>query len=267
MKTLSRIRETVREALEAAYERQLMGEQAEWLKPHHLGIVMDGNRRYARESGASSVVEGHVAGAEKLEEVLDWCEDVSIPVVTVWIFSLDNFGRGEDEVDGLMNLFEKKFLELVTSKKIHRHGIRICSIGRIDALPRPVQRAIRAAEAATAHYTRRILNVGVAYGGREEIVDAVRAHLTASAARGESLLEVAERFGPEDVSRHLYTAHVGDPDLILRTSGEVRLSGFLLWQSAHAEYYFADAYWPAFRKIDFLRALRSYHQRQRRYGR
>jgi len=267
MKTLGRVRAAMREALYTAYERTLVSEQARWKKPHHLGIVMDGNRRFARETGAGSVVEGHVAGADKLEEVLDWCEEVDIPVVTVWIFSLDNFGRAEEEVDGLMNLFERKFLELVTSQKIHKNGIRICSIGRIDALPRRVQQAIRAAEAATAHYTRRILNVGVAYGGREEIVDAVRAHLSAAVARGEDLAQVAASFGPADVERHLYTAHVGDPDLIIRTSGEVRLSGFLLWQSAHAEYYFTDAYWPAFRKIDFLRALRSYDQRQRRYGR
>ena len=264
--TFGRLRDAAREALYAAYERKLMSEQHRWHKPGHLGIVMDGNRRFARANGADSVVGGHTAGADKLEEVLDWCEEVEIPVITVWIFSLDNFGRAEDEVEGLMNLFEKKFLELVTSQKIHKNGIRICSIGRIDALPRRVQRAIRAAEAATARYDRRILNVGVAYGGREEIIDAVRAHLSESAAEGRTLSEIALSLGPEDVERHLYTAHVGDPDLIIRTSGEVRLSGFLLWQSAHAEYYFTDAYWPAFRKIDFLRALRSYDLRQRRYG-
>ena len=264
--TFGRARDVAREALYAAYERKLMSEQHRWRKPHHLGVVMDGNRRFAREAGADSVVVGHAAGADKLEEVLDWCEEVEIPVMTVWIFSLDNFGRAEDEVEGLMNLFEKKFLELVTSQKIHKNGIRICSIGRIDALPRKVQRAIRAAEAATAGYDRRILNVGVAYGGREEIVDAVRAHLAQAAAEGRSLAEVATHFDAADVERHLYTAHVNDPDLIIRTSGEVRLSGFLLWQSAHAEYYFTDAFWPAFRKIEFLRALRSYDLRQRRYG-
>ncbi len=261
------IRKLGRTALETMYEAKMLREAPTWRKPQHLGIVMDGNRRFARETGAASVVEGHMAGASKFEEVLDWCEELDIDIVSVWIFSLDNFGRDAVEVDGLMNLFERKFLELVSSRKIHNNQIRICSIGRLDALPSHVQKAIIAAERATAHYTRRVLNVGVAYGGREEIVDATRAYLSALRDSGQDLDDAIEHLNMDAIGRHLYTAHVPDPDLILRTSGEVRLSGFLLWQSAQAEYYFCDTNWPAFRKIDFLRALRAFHQRQRRFGR
>jgi short-chain Z-isoprenyl diphosphate synthase len=199
--------------------------------------------------------------------VLNWCEEAGVKVVTVWVFSVDNFQRAPDEVNGLMDLFEKKFLELVNHPRVHKHQIRVRSLGRTDLLPDTVQRAIREAERATEHYSRRVLNIGVAYGGREEILDAFRAYLRDQAARGRSAAEIAGALRAESIEPFLYTSGVPDPELIIRTSGEVRLSGFLLWQSVYSEFYFCDTHWPSFRKIDFLRALRAYNNRQRRFGR
>jgi undecaprenyl diphosphate synthase len=249
------------------YLRKLQAELPSWETPAHIGIVMDGNRRFAKAVGAASVVEGHHKGADKLDEVLGWCEEANVRVVTVWGFSMDNFSRPLDEFQGLMSLFERKFLELVTDPRIHRDQIRVHSLGRVELLPPAVQHAIREAERATAHYKRKVLNVGVAYGGREEIIDGFQSYLAAAERQGLSLQQAREQLSPASLSPHLYTSHVPDPDLIIRTSGEVRLSGFLLWQSAYSEFYFCDVHWPAFRKIDFLRALRAYHQRQRRFGR
>lgn len=253
--------------LHSVYTRLLELERRLWRIPKHIGIVMDGNRRFAKQLGSASVLAGHSAGADKLDEVLGWCEEVGVEVVSVWGFSLDNFQRGEEEVEGLMGLFEKKFLELVTDARIHRDQVRVHSFGRVNLLPRRVQKAIREAERATAHYTRRVFNVGIAYGGREEIVDAFKRYMKAAARKKMSVSDIAKQFEAEHLTPHLYTAHVPDPDLIIRTSGEVRLSGFLLWQSAYSEYYFCDTNWPAFRKIDFLRALRAFDQRNRRFGR
>jgi len=249
------------------YQRYLEAQVPTWSIPGHIGIIMDGNRRFARSRHFHSPIDGHARGADKLEEVLNWCEETGVDVVTVWIFSLDNFNRDPGEVDGLMDLFERKFLELVTHPRVHAQQIRVRSIGQTASLPPRVQQAIHDAEEATSGYTRRVLNIGVAYGGREEIVDAMRRYLQDQAARGRDLATVAEQLSPDCVTPYLYTSHVPDPDLIIRTSGEIRLSGFLLWQSVYSEFYFCDTNWPAFRKIDFLRALRDYSQRKRRFGR
>lgn len=251
----------------AVYRLRLEAEMHAWRKPQHIGIIMDGNRRFARRRNLLDILDGHAMGADKLEDVLNWCEESGVRVVTVWIFSLDNFNRSAREVDGLMRLFEKKFLELVTHPRIHKNEIRVRTLGQTDKLPASVQGAIREVEKATGHYTRRILNVGVAYGGREEITEAFRGYMKDAADRGLTPAQMAEALTPASIQPYLYTSHVPDPDLIIRTSGEVRLSGFLLWQSVYSEFYFCDTNWPAFRKIDFLRALREFHQRQRRFGR
>jgi short-chain Z-isoprenyl diphosphate synthase len=251
----------------ALYRLRLEAELPEWRKPQHIGIIMDGNRRFAKRRALLDILDGHAIGADRLEDVLNWCEEAGVRVVTVWIFSLDNFNRSAREVDGLMRLFEKKFLELVTHPRIHKNEIRVRTLGQTDRLPAAVQDAIHEAEQATGHYTRRILNVGVAYGGREEIVEAFRGYLKDRADQGLSPHQIAEELTPESIQPYLYTSHVPDPDLIIRTSGEVRMSGFLLWQSVYSEFYFCDTNWPAFRKIDFLRALRDYNRRQRRFGR
>ena len=251
----------------ALYRKRLETQVHTWNVPRHIGIIMDGNRRFARTLQLEDIAEGHARGADKLEEVLNWCEEVGVDVITVWIFSLDNFKRDPQEVSGLMALFEKKFLELVTHPRIHKNQIRVRSLGQTEELPQSVRDAIRGAEQATAHYSRRTLNIGVAYGGREEIVQAFSRYLRDQARAGASIEEIADKLEPGDISPYLYTSELPDPELIIRTSGEVRLSGFLLWQSVYAEFYFCDTFWPAFRKIDFLRALRDYHRRQRRFGR
>ncbi len=249
------------------YERFLTAAADTWRKPHHIGIIMDGNRRFARKLGASDVAFGHEVGADKLREMLDWCFEHNIEVVTVWGFSLDNFQRDSAEVEQLFELFERKTLEMVTSPDLHDNHVRVRFIGRRDLVPESLQAAIHKVEQATAHYERFVLNIAIAYGGREEITDAFRDYLTHAQATGKALDAVIEDFNPKSLERYLYTSGLPEPDLIIRTSGEVRLSGFMLWQSANSEYYFCDTNWPAFRKIDFLRALRSYDQRQRRFGR
>ncbi|MDH4246872.1 MAG: polyprenyl diphosphate synthase [Deltaproteobacteria bacterium] len=260
------LREALQVPFYALYQRYLVTQTHSWKIPRHIGIIMDGNRRFARFLNLGSVNEGHARGAEKLEEVLNWCEEFGVHVVSVWVFSLDNFKRDSGEVNGLMALFERKFLELVTHPRIHTHQIRVRSLGRTDALPESVRQAIREAEEATKTYTRRHLNVVMAYGGREEIMDAVRTYLKEGESKGLSLRELADHLEPKAIAPYLYASELPDPDLIIRTSGEVRLSGFLLWQSVYSELYFCDTNWPAFRKIDFLRALREYSRRQRRFG-
>ncbi|MCB9737572.1 MAG: di-trans,poly-cis-decaprenylcistransferase [Deltaproteobacteria bacterium] len=264
---VARTADATRDAAYDAYERRLARAMRGWRKPVHIGIVMDGNRRFAKNLRLAAVAEGHSAGADKLEEVLDWCEEADIDVVSVWGLSVDNLSRGPEELEGLMRLFEARLMDLVDSERIHRNRVQVRVVGRRELLPEHVRQAAERAERATAHHRRRTLNICLAYGGREEIVDALRAWHRAAVAAGADPAEAVARLEPDDLSPYLSTAPAPNPDLIIRTSGEVRLSGFLLWQSAQAEFYFCDTYWPAFRKIDFLRALRSYDQRHRRFGR
>ena len=235
--------------------------------PHHLALIVDGNRRYARKSGMSHVADGHRAGADKVDEVLDWCEELRVPIVTMWALSTDNFSRDDDELSPLLTIIEKTIAHLAERQRQARTPRRIKVVGRTELLPPSVQEVIAAAESATATYPTYKLNIAVGYGGREEITDAVKRLIADRAARGDSLEGIAAGIEPEEIGRYLYTDETPDPDLIIRTSGEVRLSGFLLWQSVYSEFYFCDAFWPGFRRVDFLRAIRSYQQRQRRKGR
>lgn len=249
------------------YEKRLTEEVHTWRLPRHIGIIMDGNRRFARETGLGDCRFGHERGAEKLREVLSWCYELDIPVVTVWSFSLDNLSRDMSEVEALLQLFERETLRLAGHSDVHTNEVRVRYLGKLELLPDSLQEAIQRAEDVTASYERFQLNIAMAYGGREEITDAFRSYLAESKRQGKGLDEVMAGFDDRAIEPHLYTSGLPEPDLILRTSGEVRLSGFLLWQSAYSEFYFCDTNWPAFRKIDLLRALRSYHQRQRRFGR
>lgn len=251
----------------AVYERALLAEAVTWAKPRHIGVIMDGNRRFARGLGARDVAYGHQLGADKLKELLDWCYAMEIGVVTVWGFALSNFQRDNVEVQDLLALFERKTLELVDHKDIHDNQVRVRYIGKVDLLPDGLREAIRKVESATAGYSRFVLNIALAYGGREEISDAFRAYLDDQHAQGKTLQDALGSYNEHTVNRYLYTSGLPEPDLIIRTSGEVRMSGFLMWQSANSEYYFCDINWPAFRKIDFLRALRAYDGRHRRFGR
>jgi undecaprenyl diphosphate synthase len=233
--------------------------------PTHIGIILDGNRRFAREMGFDDVTMGHKEGARKLDDVLQWCSNLGIKIVTIWVLSTENTQRDNLELNGLLKVIEEKIIELSRSLVIKKNGFRIKVLGKFDVLPDTLKEAIRNAEEYTKDNEKHILNIAISYGGREEIVEAVRKSIRTK--RVENADELAKSITVEDITNHLYTNGIPDPDLIIRTSGEIRLSGFLLWQSVYSEFYFCDALWPAFRKIDFLRAIRSYQHRGRRFGR
>ncbi len=235
------------------------------MAPTHLGIILDGNRRYAREMGFEDISEGHREGARKLDEVLQWCVDLNIRIITIWVLSPDNVNRDKDEVEALFGVIRDKMNELSQNEIIRSYKFRIKVFGKLDRLPEDVKEAITRSEESTKDHDQYILNMAIGYGGREEIVDAVKMALAGKQAK--SVDELAQGLTAEDITKHLYTSGIPDPDLIIRTSGEVRMSGFLLWQSAYSEFYFCDALWPAFRRIDFLRAIRSFQHRTRRFGR
>ncbi|MDE2150511.1 MAG: di-trans,poly-cis-decaprenylcistransferase [Gammaproteobacteria bacterium] len=234
--------------------------------PHHLGVILDGNRRYARALGLSTSA-GHSIGAQKVEALIEWCAKLGIPRVTLWVFSTDNHSRDEAEVMALYRLFADHARRMTVDPRIHAQRIRVRMIGDLGQLPGEVRRSFAALERSTSDYDGMQLYVAVSYGGREEIMSAVRRALKTKQRDGLTLAEATESLTTEDISAHLYAAPCPDPDFIIRTSGEVRLSGFLLWQSVYSEFYFCDVFWPEFRWLDFLRALRAYQKRQRRFGR
>jgi short-chain Z-isoprenyl diphosphate synthase len=227
--------------------------------PRHVALVTDGNRRWARQMGHVDPAAGHRHGAAQLDRVLGWCGELGIHCVTVYAASVDNLRkRSADEVGNLLQLIEDVCRERLARPE-SRWSVRVA--GRVDVLPAATRAALKAAEEATRDRPW-TLTVAIGYDGRAEVVEAVRRHLVASAADGASPAELADRFEPDDIDLHLYTSGLPDPDLVIRTSGERRMSGFLLWQSAFAELYFCDVYWPGFRKIDFLRTLRAYAARR-----
>lgn len=246
------------------YEKRLTNEIKRGVIPTHLGLILDGNRRYAKEMGFDDVAYGHREGARRLDDVLQWCADLDIRIVTVWVLSPDNINRDKEEVVALYKVIRDKMEELSHNGVIVGNRFRIRAFGNLESLPPEIRTAIEKAEEATKTFDGHMLNIAVGYGGREEIVEAARKALAAKDV--SSVKELVESLTVDDIASHLYTCGIPDPDLIIRTSGEVRLSGFLLWQSAYSEFYFCDALWPAFRKIDFLRAIRSFQHRNRRFG-
>jgi len=248
------------------YEHRLTAQVSAGSMPRHVGIILDGNRRHARASGFGDPEMIYRLGAAKLDDILSWSADLGITMVTLWVFSTENFGRSAPEIGGIFDAVESKMRALVADPHIHQRGVRVAAIGRRELLPPALLEAIDAAALATRDNNRMTVTLAVGYGGREEIADAVRALLADHAAQGLSLADAAAAISPEAIGRHLYLADLPDPDLIIRTSGEVRLSGFLLWQSVHSELHFCDVNWPAFRRIDYLRAIRSFQRRERRYG-
>jgi tritrans,polycis-undecaprenyl-diphosphate synthase [geranylgeranyl-diphosphate specific] len=252
----------LRSLIAQAYERQLLSEiRLGQRVPHHVGIILDGNRRFARSQGLEGI-QGHLLGAGKLEQVLDWCRELGIKHVTIYAFSTENFRRSPKEVKELMNLFVEKFRQVTRDERVHKYKIRVRAIGDMSRLPKSLRKAIEKAQSATKDYDGYTLNIAVGYGGRAELAQAVR-KICKRVEKGElNPREVDERM----IGAHLYTKGLPDPDLIIRTSGEERLSGFLLWQSAYSELYFCEADWPAFSKLDFLHAIRTYQSRERRYG-
>jgi short-chain Z-isoprenyl diphosphate synthase len=250
----------LRDLLYAAYERRLSRRLAGSPLPRHVGVLLDGNRRWARARGAGAP-EGHQAGADNIAHFLGWCEEVGVEVVTLWLLSTDNLNRPPAELAPLLSIIETAVADLAATGRW-----RINPVGSPDLLPAETARRLKESADATAKVGGMTVNVAVGYGGRQEITDAVRSLLVAHAANGTSIEELAESLEVEHIADHLYTRGQPDPDLVIRTSGEQRLSGFLLWQSAHSEFYFCEAYWPDFRHVDFLRALRAYAERHRRFG-
>ncbi len=229
--------------------------------PRHIGVILDGNRRWARLTG-SSTSHGHQKGADKITEVLGWSQDAGVEVVTLWMLSTDNLARDPEELAPLLEIIATTVERLADDGRW-----RLQHVGDVSLLPADTARRLTAAVERSAGAPGLHVNVAVGYGGRHEIAEAVRSFLRDGVDQGHSLEEVAESFSVEHIAEHLYTKGQPDPDLVIRTSGEQRLGGFLLWQSAHSEFYFCEAYWPDFRHIDFLRALRDYSQRERRLGR
>jgi len=257
----SEITQVIASTAYQTYERRILKEVLESRIPRHVAIIMDGNRRFAREFGLARD-KGHEKGKDKLEELMGWCLELGIRILTVYAFSTENIDRDDDEVNYLLDLFEENFRKLGDDERIHKYKIKVTVLGQRDLLPERVQKGIEYAEERTRDYDQYFYNIAVAYGSRQEIVSAIK-HLASEVKEGR--LEV-EDINEQVFSTYLYTADFPDPDLVLRTSGEERVSNFLLWQLAYSELYFTDVYWPGFRKIDFLRAIRSYQMRQRRFG-
>lgn len=243
------------------YEKRLLKEVLSKPIPRHVAVIMDGNRRYAREFGLL-IAEGHEKGKEKLEEMIEWCLELDIKVLTVYAFSTENVAREKEEISTLMRMFAENFKRLADDERIHKNRIRVRVLGQREMLPKDVREAIEYSEERTKAYDSYFFNIAVGYGGREELIQAVRG-IAAEVRDGKLAVEDIDEAA---FYRYLYTSDLPDPDLILRTSGEERISNFLLWQLAYSELYFSDVYWPGFRKVDFLRAVRSYQLRKRRFG-
>lgn len=249
----------VRRVLYPVYEARLLRRLPESL-PRHIGVMLDGNRRWARAVGHDTA-HGHRAGAANIEPLLGWCDEVGIEVVTLWLLSTDNLNRPASELEPLLQIIA----DAVDSLAVQRRW-RLHPVGALDLLPAETAERLKAAQEATRDVDGMLVNIAVPYGGRREIADAVRSLLLEHAEKGTSMEELAAVVDVDMIGSHLYTRGQPDPDLVIRTSGEQRLGGFLLWQSARSEFYFCEAYWPDFRRVDFLRAIRAYALRERRHG-
>ncbi len=243
------------------YERRLARRLKGRKLPAHVGVMLDGNRRWARSAGLDTA-QGHQAGAERIADLLSWCEEFKVDVVTLWMLSTDNLRREESEVSALLEIIATAVENLADAKRW-----RLQMVGDLSLLPEEISERLRTAEEATEKISGMHINIAVGYGGRHEIVGAVRNLIAEGIDSGIEGKNLADIVTVENIAAHLYTKGQPDPDLVIRTSGEQRLGGFLLWQSAHSEFYFCEAFWPDFRRVDFLRALRSYSERERRLGR
>jgi short-chain Z-isoprenyl diphosphate synthase len=250
----------LRRVLYPAYEARIYHRLPAERLPKHVGVMLDGNRRWAKAVGADTA-QGHRAGAANIEPMLGWCEEIGVEVVTLWLLSTDNLNRPARELEPLLGIIIDAVETLAEQRRWRLHPV-----GALDLLPAKIAERLKEAAESTADVDGLLVNIAVGYGGRREIADAVRALLHEHAGRGTTLEELAEVLDVEHIAEHLYTKGQPDPDLVIRTSGEQRLGGFLLWQSAQSEFYFCEAYWPDFRRVDFLRAVRAYAERERRFG-
>lgn len=254
------LRSFLRSFLYVSYERRLAAGLRADRVPRHVGVMLDGNRRWAREKGTDTA-RGHQAGADNIVPFLTWSEEVGVEVVTLWLLSTDNLRRPAEELRPLL-----KIIENVVGSLAEAERWRVNIVGATRLLPAETAARLTEFAATTSAVEGLVVNVAVGYGGRDEIADAVRSLLLEADAQGRTLSEVAESLDVTDIADHLYTKGQPDPDLVIRTSGEQRVGGFLLWQSTHSEFYFCEAYWPDFRRVDYLRALRSFGDRERRFG-
>lgn len=255
------IKSIVKSIIYPLYEARLSRKLDPEATPKHVGVILDGNRRWAKANLASSK-SGHSAGARKIIDFLTWCEESKVRVVTLWMLSTDNLTREKSELEPLLEIIAETVEAL---SKFGRWKLHV--MGATELLPEWLNVRLKDAVTKSPKREELVVNLAIGYGGRREITDAVRQLLSENLHRGENLESAIDKLTMEEISRHLYTAGQPDPDLVIRTSGEQRLSGFLLWQSAHSEFYFCEAFWPDFRRLDFLRALRAYAQRNRRFGR
>lgn len=244
------------------YEKSLERQLDVSSLPKHIGVILDGNRRWAERKPGTSTREGHAAGAAKILEFLGWCNDLGIEVVTLYLLSTNNLsGRASAELSELLSIIESLTAELGKS------GLgKVKWVGDPNGLPESLVQALKDAERKSKAVAGLHVNLAVGYGGRKEIADAMRAIVKKHAKKSESFEALADALTPELIAKHLYTGGQPDPDLVIRTSGEQRISDFLLWQSAHSEFYFEEALWPDFRRVDFLRAIRAFENRHRRFG-
>lgn len=256
---LSSIRKTIKSALYPLYEWRIVKDLDFSKTPRHVGVILDGNRRFAKENPSAQDPKGHRRGASKIVEFLGWCDEAKVEVVTLWLLSTDNFKRTPEELEGLLKIIGETVDELRATGKWN-----IKAVGALDLLPPWLSEKLASLPPVVNGGVE--VNVAIGYGGRREIVDAVKGYLHDKNAHGATLESAANDLSADEISKYLYTAGQPDPELLIRTSGEQRLGGFLLWQSAQSEFYFCEAYWPDFRRVDFLRALRAYSQRHRRLG-
>ncbi|MEE3848935.1 isoprenyl transferase [Gordonia sp. LSe1-13] len=252
----------LRRPMLSVYERRLIQLMDTTRLPRHVAIICDGNRRWAREAGFEDVSHGHRVGAQRIAEMLSWCSELDISTVTIYLLSTENLSRASDELDALMEIVPA----IVDEISGPSGDWRVRVVGDLGQLPAPVAERLGTASERTRDRVGMNVNVAVGYGGRQEIVDAVQSLLRESLESGAGGEQMIDAVTVDAIDRNLYTKGQPDPDLVIRTSGEQRLSGFLLWQSAYSEIWFTDAYWPEFRRVDFLRALRDYAARSRRFG-
>ncbi len=250
----------------AVYLSRLRRDVLQRPRPGHVAVIMDGNRRWALSQGYTDVGVGHRRGAEKALELIDWCAEIGIREVTLWALSLENLARPMEEVETISDVAAEALAAMAEGRRRTRVPIHLRVIGRRDPLPDRLRKAVEDSAALSRADGSLQVTVALAYSGRDELVEAAQAAVRELVAQGVPPAELADRLTADGLAAHLYTRGSSDPDLIIRTSGEVRLSGFLPWQSVYSEYYFCDAYWPAFREIDFLRAIRTFQQRARRFG-
>ena len=231
--------------------------------PNHIAIILDGNRRWAKRNLIMKL-EGHFRGADAVEKLLDWCEELNIKIITLYVLSAENLSRQDDELDYLYDLINERLQKLYNDPRIHKNRMKVKAIGSVKLLPDFLREILNKLEEATKDYDNHYLNIAIAYGGQNELVDAIKKIGTRIK---DGSLDV-NQIDKDVIESSLYTSHLpqSSPDMILRTSGEKRLSGFLLWQSAYSELVFMDIYWPEFRKIDLMRAIRTFQKRGRRLG-